>query len=196
MKLVFLGLALVAATMLGGTSVQAGFVNGTATFNTTTTTPDFGGTVLDTRVVSDVIKTAGTLDFRASTAGGNLNPIPNGTKWGNFSITSPMNFDPIQSTAFGKFQATSVVSDTLATDPTMRVITLSGAFTAGTLFASTKRDATAANLVVTLTEVDGEFATTVKMTALGVTAVPEPTSVALFGLGALGMVAVRFRRKK
>ncbi len=195
MKLVFLGLALVAATMLGGTSVQAGFVNGTATFNTTTTTPDFGGTVLDTRVVSDVIKTDGTDDFRRSTLN-NPNPIPNGTKWGNFSITSPMNFDPIQSTAFGKFQATSVVSDTLATDPTMRVITLSGAFTAGTLFASTKRDATAANLVVTLTEVDGEFATTVKMTALGVTAVPEPTSVALFGLGALGMVAVRFRRKK
>lgn len=195
MKLVFLGLALVAATMLGGTSVQAGFVNGTATFNTTTTTPDFGGTVLDTRVVSDVIKTDGTDDFRRSTLN-NPNPIPNGTKWGNFSITSPMNFDPIQSTAFGKFQATSVVSDTLATDPTMRVITLSGAFTAGTLFASTKRDATAANLVVTLTEVEGEFATTVKMTALGVTAVPEPTSVALFGLGALGMVAVRFRRKK
>ena len=196
MKSVFLGLALVAA-MLGGTTAQAGFVTGSATFGNTTTSPNMGGSALDIRTVSDVLKSTGNGSFANSV-------IPNiTTQWGNFSITNPMNSVSLSTAGFGTFASSGLTSDTGLTGifngNGSRVITFSGLFVGGTQFAPNLRDATASTLTITLLQEDvggvPNFSTSVRLVATGVQAVPEPTSIALFGLGALGLVARRFRRK-
>lgn len=196
MKSVFLGLALVAA-MLGGTTAQAGFVSGSATFGSTATTPESGGTALDARAISNVTKTSGTTNFA------NVS-IPNlTTQWANFSITNPMNSVSLSTLGFGTFASIGLTSDTglsgIVNGNGNRVITFSGLFVGGTLFAPNLRDATASTLTITLNQVDvggtPEYSTSVRLVATGTQAVPEPTSIALFGLGALGLVARRFRRK-
>jgi PEP-CTERM motif len=193
MRLVFLGLAVVAAMLLGSATAQAGLITGGASFSGTPQNAS-SGTVLDTRNVTAVTKTAGSQDF---------NQAPDiTTTWANFVLTSPMPGGGfvLSNATFGTFTANTLLSDTLATEIVAgngnRTITYKGSFAAGSLFASNIRDATDANLTITLNQstTGGNtfFSNTMTLTASGV---PEPTSIALFGLVALGMVARRFRRK-
>jgi hypothetical protein len=194
MRLVFLGLAAVAAMMLGDATAQAGLISGGASFRGTPQNAS-SGTVLDTRNVTSVTKTAGSLDF---------NQAPNfTTTWADFVLTTPMPTGGgfvLSNATFGTFTSSALLSDTLATEIVAgngnRTITYKGFFSAGSLFAANIRDATDANLTITLNQstTNGNtfFSNTMTLTASGV---PEPTSIALFGLVALGIVARRFRRK-
>lgn len=194
MRFVFLGLALVAAMMLGGTTAQAGFINGGVSLTGTVSNPS-SGTVLDTRNITANTKTAGSGDFTQA---------PNFTTiWQDFVLTNPMPSPFVLSNStFGTFTG-SIVSDSLDGGVTagngQRTIVYKGSFTAGSLFAADIRDATEADLTITLnqstTGPNTFFSGTTTLTAFGTTAVPEPTTIALFGLGALGLVARRFRRK-
>ena len=194
MRFVFLGLALVAAMMLGGTTAQAGFINGGVSLTGTVDNPS-SGTVLDTRNITANTKTAGSGDFTQA---------PNFTTiWQDFVLTNPMPSPFVLSNStFGTFTG-SIVSDSLDGGVTagngQRTIVYKGSFTAGSLFAADIRDATEADLTITLnqstTGPNTFFSSTVTLTAFGTTSVPEPTTIALFGLGALGLVARRFRRK-
>lgn len=194
MRLVFLGLAAVAAMMLGGATAQAGLISGGASFGGTPQNAS-SGTVLDTRNVTAVTKTAGSLDFTQA---------PNfTTTWADFVLTTPMPTGGgfvLSNATFGTFTSSALLSDTLATEIVAgngnRTITYKGFFSAGSLFAANIRDATDANLTITLNQstTNGNtfFSNTMTLTASGV---PEPTSIALVGLVALGIVARRFRRK-
>lgn len=195
MRFVFLGLALVAAMMLGGTTAQAGFINGGGSFSGTVQNPS-SGTVLDTRNITAVTKTAGSGDFIQA---------PNFTTiWQDFVLTNPMVAPFVLTNGtFGTFTGLTLLSDNLDSGITAgngnRTIVYKGSFTAGSLFAADIRDATDADLTITLnqstTGPNTFFSSTVTLTAFGTTSVPEPTTIALFGLGALGLVARRFRRK-
>lgn len=194
MRLVFLGLAAVAAMMLGGATAQAGLISGGASFSGTPQNAS-SGTVLDTRNVTAVSKTADSLDFTQA---------PNfTTTWADFVLTTPMPTGGgfvLSNATFGTFTSSALLSDTLATEIVAgngnRTITYKGFFSAGSLFAANIRDATDANLTITLNQstTNGNtfFSNTMTLTASGV---PEPTSIALVGLVALGIVARRFRRK-
>ena len=194
MRLVFLGLAAVAAMMLGGATAQAGLIRGGASFSGTPQNAS-SGTVLDTRNVTAVTKTAGSLDFTQA---------PNfTTTWADFVLTTPMPTGGgfvLSNATFGTFTSSALLSDTLATEIVAgngnRTITYKGFFSAGSLFAANIRDATDANLTITLNQstTNGNtfFSNTMTLTASGV---PEPTSIALVGLVALGLVVRRFRRK-
>ena len=195
MRFVFLGLALVAAMMLGGTTAHAGFINGGVSFAATTENAA-SGTVLDARNITAVTKTAGSGDFTQA---------PNFTTlWQDFALSNLMTAPFVLSNAtFGNFTGVTLVSDNLDNGIFAgngnRTIVYKGSFTAGSLFAANIQDATEADLTITLnqstTGPNTFFSSTVTLTAYGTTAVPEPTSIALFGLGALGLVARRFRRK-
>lgn len=180
--------------MLGGTTAQAGFINGGTSF-TGTVQNAASGTVLDTRNITVVAKTGSSGDF---------DQAPNFTTlWADFVLTNPMVTPIVLSNAtFGTFTGLQV-SDSLASGITagngQRTIVYKGSFGAGSLFAANIQDLTDADLTITLnqstTGVNTFFSTSVTLTANGISAVPEPTSIALFGLGALGLVARRFRRK-
>lgn len=198
MRSVFLSLAVVAAMMFGGAAAQAGFITGGVSFSGDPANSS-SGNILDARNVTNVTKTSGFMDF--SSPG-----IPNlTTLWGNFSITTPMpalGFSMTNS-LFGTFTSTGLTSDTnnVFSGNGSRTIVMTGSFTAGLQFAAGLRDATLSNLTITLNQTSfgavTSFSTTMDMVAsgTGISAVPEPSSIAIFGLGALGMVARRFRRK-
>ena len=194
MRFMFLGLALVAAMMLDGTTAQAGFMNGGVSLTGTVQNPS-SGTVLDTRSITNNAKTASSGDF---------DQAPNFTTiWQDFVLTNPMPTPFVLSNStFGNFTG-FIVSDSLDSGVTagngQRTIVYKGAFTAGSLFAANVQDPTQADLTITLiqstTGPNTFFSGTTTLTAFGTTAVPEPTTIALFGFGALGLVARRFRRK-
>jgi hypothetical protein len=115
-------------------------------------------------------------------------------------MTSPFTLSTL---AFGTFIG-NVVSDTtdsgIVDNAGTRTIVFSGSFQGGTLFdGSGKQDPTTANLTYTLqqsfTNPNKFFLSGITMTAFGTEAVPEPASMAIFGLGAIGFAARRFRRK-
>ncbi len=185
--------------MFSGVTAHAGFITGGVAFTGDPSSPS-SGTVLDSRTVSAVTKTSGSVDFAT---------VPNfSTLWANFAVSNPMPSGTgfsLSNATFGSFTSLSLLSDSFASNVTAgngsRTIVYTGLFQAGSSFAAGIRDATYANLTITINQSTfgsvTNFSSTVDMTASGSgpSAVPEPTSVALFGLGALGLVARRFRRK-
>jgi hypothetical protein len=188
MKTFLLGLAVVAATLLGGTTAQAGFLNGLALFSAKEVPPaNFSGT-LQSRTYVSQDKSLGTGSFSAVADAAGI--------WAGFSVDSSSggNVTSISNSTFGSFTRTAVNSD--VTTSSNRTIMLTGTFTGGSLL--TGYDPTPVTLKIKIDKLvtgldapnDYQFITNVTLQA-----VPEPTSIALFGLGALGLVARRFRRK-
>lgn len=201
MKTFFLGLVAAVAMVVSGEVAQAGFISGGVSFSMETQNNTVG-TVLDVRNISDLSKNGGASgDFAQAGSGGF---VPNGTAWQNFTLNPTMTNPFILSTAaFGTFEG-NVVSDSGASgivdNAGTRTIIFSGSFTGGTLFdGSGKQEPTTANLTYTLqqsfTNPNKFFLSGITMTAFGTQAVPEPASMAIFGLGAIGFAARRFRRK-
>ncbi|MEI7462235.1 MAG: PEP-CTERM sorting domain-containing protein [Pirellula sp.] len=190
MKSVFLGLAVVAAMMFSGVTAQAGFINGGTSFRTTVGNSS-SGTLTDTRAITNVKNNTGDGDFADG-----VGPA-DGTRWQNFTLTNPMTSPFTLDSTFGNFTGFRT-SDILSANS--RTITFAGSFLAGSAF-TTAYDLTDANLTITLnqstTGANTFFSSSVTLTTFGdaPAAVPEPTSIALFGLGALGLVVRRFRRK-
>ena len=203
MRFLFLGLAVIAAMMFGEATAQAGFVNGIAAFMGGPSNPT-SGTVLDARTVIGLRKIGGTMDFAAP-------GIPNdvSTTWSNFAIANPMPSGGgfvLNNATFGIFTSAALLSDDFDTNIVngngSRTIVYNGAFQAGSLFSAGVQDLTDANLSIELRQITSGpttfFMTSIRLTAFGdaPSVVPEPTSIAIFGLGALGIVARRrFPRK-
>jgi hypothetical protein len=190
MKTFFLGLIAASAMLVSGAVAQAGFINGGATF-TATTENNTTGTVLDTRLISGVTLTTSSGDFTSA---------PNfTTTWQNFTLTSPMSSIDLSAAGFGTFSGTMTSDVTAGTDGNgSRTVTFAGQFSGGSLFPG-KQDATLANLTYTLSDSttgpNRILASQLLLTTFGTAAVPEPASMAIFGLGAIGFAARRFRRK-
>jgi len=206
MRSMFLALAAIAAMMLGSTTAQAGFIVGGVSFGGDVQN-NSSGTVLDTRNVVDLSKTSGSGPYASSSNGGY---VASGTSWGTFTLTNPMTALSISSATFGTFTSTSLTSDSgssgIVNGSGNRTLVFAGGFTPGTLFAAGNFDPTSADITVTLNQsttnfgLPGEttfFSITVAMTSFNAppSTVPEPASMAIFGLGALGLAARRFRRK-
>lgn len=198
MKSLFFAFAVAAATLMSGISAQAGTITGGISFFATTQN-NSSGNILDTRAITGVSST---------TASGDFSSTPVLTQWGNFTISNPMGSPLTITSAFGTFVGT-LTSDNGAAGVDgsgngSRTMNFAGAFTAGNAYTG-KQDPTTANLSIVLnqstTTVESvttvSFSTTLNLTTAGVPApaVPEPTSMAIFGLGALGIAARRFRRK-
>jgi hypothetical protein len=201
MKTFFLGLIAASAMLVSGAVAQAGFISGGVSFSMETQN-NTSGTVLDTRNIFDLSKNGGASGDFATAGGGGF--VPNNTPWQSFTLTNPMTSPFTLSTlAFGTFIG-NVVSDTtdsgIVDNAGTRTIVFSGSFQGGTLFdGSGKQDPTTANLTYTLqqsfTNPNKFFLSGITRTAFGTAAVPEPASMAIFGLGAIGFAARRFRRK-
>ena len=200
MRTFFLGLVAAVAMLVSGEVAQAGFVSGSINFRATTQNPS-SGTVLDTRNITNVRLPDGTGDFASPDFGGY---VPESTLWQSFTLINPMRSGFTLSTAeFGTFDGI-LVSDSgdsnIVNGNGTRTIVFTGSFLGGTLFnGSGKQGLTVANLTYQLSQsttlnVVG-FNSSISMTAAGIKFVPEPTSMAIFGLGAIGFAARRFRRK-
>ena len=199
MRTFFLGLVAAVAMLVSGEVAQAGYISGVVSFSMENQNAS-SGTVLDTRSIFDLSKNAGGTGDFATPGGGGF--VPNQTIWQSFTLIHPMTSPFTLSTAaFGTFIGT-LVSDTgdtgISNHAGVRTIMFSGSFLGGTLFnGSGKQDRTAANLQYTLTQTftnpNKFFISQISMTAFGT--LPEPTSMAIFGLGAIGFAARRFRRK-
>ena len=201
MRTFFLGLVAAAAMLVSGEVAQAGFVSGGINFFAQTQNSP-SGTVLDTRNITQVTKGFGSSgDFSSAQDGGF---VPNFTLWQSFTLINPMSNRFTLSTAeFGTFDG-FLVSDSgdsnIKDGNGVRAITFVGNFLGGTLFNSSgKQGLTAANLTFQLTQNTSgtilNFSSSINMTASGTSFVPEPASMAIFGIGAIGFAARRFRRK-
>lgn len=215
MKSVFCCLVAVAVVAMSGVNATAGWLSGnragTVNGNATAFTPGSGSLVVGL--------TAGTFLASGSTGAFNgTSPAPAsvpGVVFGTlfFDSPNPGNFDPLGNTVgdgytfssaeWGSFVST--ISNELtsgdpaaATGVATRTLSFSGTFTPGNS-GYYENDATpvAATFQLTWSRTDGgtnsvswSFDTTA-----GAGAVPEPTSIAIFGLGAVGFAARRFRRK-
>ena len=200
MRTFFLGLVAAVAMLVSGEVAQAGFVSGFISFGAETQNSS-SGTVLDTRNISDVTKGSGSSgDFRSLASGGF---VPANTLWQGFTLINPMSNITLSTAGFGTFygvlQSDSGDSSILDGNGT-RTIIFSGNFLGGTLFNdSGKQGLTVANLTFQLSQSKTGsflgFSSSINMTASGTEFLPEPASMAIFGIGALGFAARRFRRK-
>ncbi len=202
MRTFFLGLVAAVATLVSGEVAQAGFVSGSIHFAAATQN-DSSGTLLDPRTISDLVKSGnGSGDFKAPPAppGGF---VPGGTLWQSFNLINPMsNRLTLSTAAFGTFDG-FIQSDTVTDNGSFgstRTIIFSGSFLGGTMFdGSGKQGRTAATLRYTLIQTNignsTVFESSINMITEGTEFVPEPASMAIFGIGAIGFAARRFRRK-
>ncbi len=118
-----------------------------------------------------------------------------GVTWGSFNVPafgSGANFSFSITGDFGSFSG-STISHTYAgdNDTNVRSMLATGTFT------RTGFDATPASIAFSVTETGASYsyAFTFSVSPPPPAAVPEPASMAIFGLGALGMAARRYRRK-
>jgi hypothetical protein len=123
----------------------------------------------------------------------------------NFDVFGSVmdDFYTISSTAFGTFsgnvtveQSSGILADT--TGVATRTIGLTGIFTPGDNVFYEGDRTPLANTTLTLTfqrNAGGSISTSWALDTTVATAVPEPTSIAIFGLGAAGVAVRRFRRK-
>lgn len=188
MKTLFLAFAVAAATLMSGLSAQAGYLTGSGSYSFTLN-PATGGTLSTARTAENVNFTSGTGSFAAN--------LTNGLQWSDFSITAPtMSSLTIGDTGagFGTFVSTANTVDS-AIPNTSRTIQFLGDFTPTntTLFPGAL--ATPAILTITISQSGSSFSGSFTIAMNAPSAVPEPASMAIFGLGAIGIAARRFRRK-
>lgn len=188
MKTLFLAFAVAAATLMSGLSAQAGYLTGSGSYSFTLN-PSTTGTLATPRTAQSVNFTSGTGTFAAN--------LTNGLAWSNFSITAPtMSSLTIGDTVagFGTFVSSANVVDSQVPNFS-RTIAFTGTFTPtnNTLFPGAQ--ATPANLTITINQSGSSFSGSFTIAMNPPAAVPEPASMAIFGLGAIGIAARRFRRK-
>lgn len=188
MKTLVFAFAVVAATLMSGLSAQAGYLTGSGAYSFTLN-PSSGGTLASARGAQNVTFTSGTGSFAQN--------LTSGLSWSNFSITAPTQSSlTIGDTVagFGTFVSTANVVD-FSIANTSRTISFTGDFTPtnSTLFPGAQ--ATPAILTITINQAGTSFSGSFTIAMNPPAAVPEPASMAIFGLGAIGIAARRFRRK-
>jgi len=188
MKNLFFAFAVAAATLLSGMSAQAGYLSGSGSFSFTLS-PSTGGALNDARTAQNVTFTSGTGDFAANLTAGHV--------WSNFSIlAAPMNSLTIPDNIahFGTFVSSSQIADS-TTGTLSRTIAFGGTFTPTSSSLFPGYSATPAFVTITINKTGSSFSGSFTIAMDPPATVPEPASMAIFGLGALGIAARRFRRK-
>jgi hypothetical protein len=203
MKTLFFAFAVAAATLLSGMSAQAGVaINGNFTFATTglTFSPDPNGATYNT-----FGNTSGS--FTASGASGQSSDFIGGPALSGATLTSfTISSSAISTTLtvnfgnYGSFTGT-LDSGSYGALANNAVADYTGTFTPGSAFSGFVSTNATMNLSFSRTGTSPNVAYGVLGTVATAgqpappSAVPEPASMAIFGLGALGFAARRFRRK-
>lgn len=165
-------------------TVQAGFMPvGSASFQNSTGSLTGSANTSSSFVFTTNEVTSGTGSFSADT----------GTTWGTFNVPtfSASSFSITITGVFGSFTGTTS-SDTYSgiDDNNMRGVLAAGTFT------RTGYDPTPGSLSFSVNESGASYSYAFTFTVTPPPAtVPEPASMAIFGLGALGLAARRYRRK-
>ncbi len=183
-----------------GAAAQAGPVplDGSQGFNTSVTVPDGISPAIDLNSTGLVFT---TLDLTTTGGAQTLNfvGVPAGTVVSGPLDTSNLAGYSIGSSSFGTFTA-NISGAQLLNSNDNRVFQFFGTFTPGTLFPAGAFVPTNAELDISFSQSGGEGnAISVEATlhTFGQPAgAPEPGSITLLGIGALGMGAVAFRRRQ
>jgi hypothetical protein len=200
MKTLIFAFAVVASSLMSGLSAQAGVaINGSFGFGT-------GGIVFTPPTQANYNAfTGNTAVFTPTTVSGHTGDFVGGPNF--FTGAQQVSFFMTSSVApgslsinfgnFGVFTGTLGSYGTLADNA---FASYSGSFTPGSAFAGFDVATVASlNLAFSATGADParsyNVSGTVSATGVAASAVPEPASMAIFGLGALGFAARRFRRK-
>lgn len=177
--------AMIAVVASSFATVQAGYLPaGSASFNAASGSLTGGANT----------NTAFTFNTNAVSSGTGSFAGDAGVTWGSFNVPAfgvGANFAFSITGDFGSFSG-STISHSYAGDNATNARTM----LASGLFTRTGFDATPASIAFSATETGGSYsyAFTFSVTPPPA-AVPEPASMAIFGLGALGMAARRYRRK-
>lgn len=187
-----LAVALAVAAIANVPTAKAGSVIGTETF------------VLDNvKIDTAALKLATTFSVSnittASPSSGDFNLVPSGllVDSGPESLVPSPTLFSFGNPVFGYFTATSTIDDSTNLTGKSRSIEFLGTFTAGTGWAMYgKSGISAADLVISFTQVAGPGTPVSGSFTMTTSAIPEPTSVAMLGLGLSGIISLRrFRRK-
>lgn len=175
--------AMIAVVASSFASVQAGYLAaGSASFNTSS---------------SDLVSPANTnssfvFDTNNATSGTGSFSGDVGTYFGSFTVPvySGAGFPLSITGPFGSFSG-AVFSDNYAGSDTNNV----RSFLATGMFTRAGFDATPSEISFSVTDTGASYAYAFTISVTPPAAVPEPASMAIFGLGALGLAARRYRRK-
>lgn len=197
MKSLFFAFAVAAATLMSGISAQAGtitggfsFVNSPISFNPAPSTNQGYDSYVGVATFTPILIFNGTFDFLAGP------PVPTGAQPVSFAL-SPTGAPAHLTIDFGDYGTFSgSFSGGFSATLTNFTATYAGSFVPGSAYSSFTASSTAAlNLAFSYPGTGSSYSVTGTFDAQGAPAVPEPTSMAIFGLGALGIAARRFRRK-
>jgi hypothetical protein len=195
MKTLFFAFAVAAATLLSGMSAQAGVaINGSFGFATggVVFTPDPNGAGYDTFSATGkftpLSANSQTFDFGSA-------PTLTGGQEVTFA-TTPTSAPATLTVDFGNYGVFTGALTSYNTFTTNAFANYSGSFTPGSAFPGFDvATISTLNLAFSLAGTSYNVSGTVFATGVPAPTVPEPASMAIFGLGALGFAARRFRRK-
>ncbi len=197
MKSLFFAVAVAAATLMSGISAQAGtitggfsFGNSAISFNPAPTTGQGYNTYVGVATFTPTVIFSQSGDFTGGSA------LPTGAQSVSFAL-SPTGAPATLTINFGDYGTFSgSFSGGFSATLNNFTATYAGDFVPGSAYGSFTTSNTASlNLAFSYPGSGTGYAVAGTFDAQGAPAVPEPTSMAIFGLGALGIAARRFRRK-
>ena len=199
----FAGLAVTVATSLSSFAGYTG-AGGTVSGSLRGLAPASGA--LGQQFTANDINNGATASFRANDGTGDFATGFDATNFftGTYTFGAPTTVGATQtfsSADFGSFVGTVITDDGVLGDNsvTSRQIIFKGTFTPGSSasFNNNTTPLTNSLLQVTIskTSAGGSWTGAWTMDTTANASVPEPTSIAIFGLGAVGFAVRRFRRK-
>lgn len=197
MKTLFFAFAVAAAALMSGISAQAGIINGgfsfgnsAISFNPTPNANQGYDSYVGVATFTPNVIFSQSGDF----TGGS--PVPTGAQSVSFAL-SPTGAPATLTINFGDYGVfTGSFSGGFSATATNLTANYSGSFTPGSAYSSfTTSNSASLNLAFSYPGSGTNYGVTGTFNTVGGSAVPEPASMAIFGLGALGIAARRFRRK-
>lgn len=199
MKSLFFAIAVAAATLMSGISAQAGMIinggfsfgNSAISFSPTPSSNEGYNSYTGVATFTPNVIFSQSGDFTGGSA------VPTGAQSVSFAL-SPNGAPGSLTINFGNYGTfTGNFSGGFSATATNLTATYSGSFTPGSAYSSFMTSNNASlNLAFSYPGSGTNYSVTGTFNAVGGPApVPEPASMAIFGLGAIGLAARRFRRK-